>query len=357
MVEISNNLQPLNKHVLKGKVQLASILKTSPRDFSKLIEEIEESSIFKKLFSIPSSSKFKVIQRRNFSHAKLSSQFYELNENLTASSGQGSVEKILDSKKNLIELIQRIGEKNFEKYFLYSSGEAALEEIERECGISRKEIEKINGLVTQVFVEEETVSSSHQAIAPEKYYSKVAQIIPEDNQNFFIAFYSPRMAQGMYQINHEKLKELKENKLLSREEKKELHSLLSKISLVNLMKNSLYLLLLKIIERQKNYFLDETPENLNILTQKELASKIGISQSTLSRLISSRSLDSPSGKETPIAFFFNSRKDWVKKRLKNILQEPLHLTDSQIGDIIKKNYAIHLSRRTIAQYRKELTHG
>ncbi|OGR57108.1 MAG: hypothetical protein A3I11_08650 [Elusimicrobia bacterium RIFCSPLOWO2_02_FULL_39_32] len=356
MVEISNNLQPLNKHVLKGKVQLATILTTNPRDFAKLIKEIEDSSIFKKLFSTPSSSRFKVIQRRNFSHAKLSTQFYELDENLPASRSQDSVEKILDSKKNLIELIKKIGEKNFEKYFLYSNGEAKEDEIERECGISSKEIGKINDLVNQVFVEEETLSGS-KSFAPEKYFTKVAQIIPEENQNFFIAFYSPRMAQGIYQVNHEKLKELKENRLLSREEKKELHSLLSKISLVNLMKNSLYLLLLKIIERQKNYFLNENSENLNILTQKELAKEIGISQSTLSRLISSRSLDSPSGQETPLSFFFNSRKDWVKKRLKNILQNEIRLTDSQIGDIIKKNYAIHLSRRTINQYRKELTHG
>jgi AraC-like DNA-binding protein len=254
---------------------------------------------------------------------------------------------------NKFEIMRRMGRENFERYFLHGDGDVHPEEIAAVCGIKPEEVPQILDLVNRVFLESEMSPPLSPPSAPQTRYTALARIILE-NQELSIAFFSPRMAQGGYQIDHSKLTEIRKKGLLSPEERKALNALLSKISLINLRKNSLYQVLVKLCEFQKRFFLDEQEENLAPLAQKKMAQELGLSASSVSRLIYGRSLQTPSGRETPLEAFFPSRKDWLKARVRGILREDKPLTDASLQNIIKKQYGITLSRRSVNQYRLEI---
>lgn len=350
MASLRHQASPAQRQLLKGKIQIARVLSISSRDFARMIDELEDSDLFKKLFS---SREHKVIHRKSFSHATLSKEFYELTENLAAAPAGDPVEKLLDSKKDLIGLIRRIGRENFEKYFLHDNGEFTREDICAGCGINASEMESVNALVNKVFLESEVLHPSMIPPTPSVSYSNVAQIVLDKGGDFSIAFFSPHMTQGTYQVDYPKLQKLKKQAVLTPEEKRNLNALLSKISLINTRKNSLYHLILKVIEYQKRFFSGERMENLAPLTQRRIAFEIRISPSSISRLIYARSIEGPSGREYPLESFFLSRKSWLKERLRDIFRQDQRLTDERVKNIIRKQYGMTLSRRSVNQYRKE----
>lgn len=342
------------KQLLKNKVEVASILRVSPLQLAKMIAEVEEDPLFQKLFY--SQSNQKVIHRKKFQKAALSSQFYELPENAPSAPPGVDVEQILESKKNLIQLIQKIGQGNFETYFLFNDGGYSLEGAAQECKITIPQAEEIRHLLNKIFVNDETFAPTQFQPAPGLHYSKVARILSEGPSDFSIAFHSPRMAQGLYDVDHQKLKELKKEKMFSLSEKKSLRDLLFQIHLINVMKNSLYQLILKIAEFQKDFIVANDRDTLHPLTQKEIASQIHLSPSSVCRLIFARSIETISGKEVPLEFFFCSRKEWLKIRLEKLFsEEGKNWTDHRVVEFVREKYAIALSRRSINQYRKEIT--
>ena len=356
MPDISPSLTLSRRHLLKTQVKVAAILSLRPADFARMVEDLEQSPLFKKLFN--ASENHKAIHRKKFTRGALSNQFYELDENISLpSSSSGNIEIILESKKSLITLIKKIGQENFEKYFLYANGEYSLDQLSSFCKITKNEIEEINDLLTKVFVEGETLNSASMISTPQTFYTKVAQILPDSKNEFIIAFQSPHMAQGTYQIDHDKIKELKKMNFFSKDEKKNLREVLTKINFINMRKNSLYQLIVKLTEFQKEFISSDNLEKLNPFTQSRMAKEMQLSPSSISRLIANRTIESPKGDECPMNFFFCSRKRWLKIHLEKLFRESAHLTDNEIKDIIRKTFGIPLSRRSVNQYRSELLNG
>ncbi len=121
-----------------------------------------------------------------------------------------------------------------------------------------------------------------------------------------------------------------------------------------------------VIERQKEFFLKGfDKEYLKPLTLKEVASYVGVHESTVSRIVSSRYISTP--KHTyPLKFFFNSgipsyfgsqiSRESIKERIKKLIEnEPKDspYSDEEIVEILRKQ-DINISRRTVAKYRSEM---
>lgn len=341
---------PSPRQTLKGKIEVARILNISSADFARLIDEVEHSPLFLKLFS--GAAGFKIFRRKPFSRARLAPEFYELPETVPAAAG-GDIESHLEQRRELVELIRRMGRENFERYFLHNDGDLPAEEIAARCGIRAEEVSPILQLVDRALLESEMSPPLRPPSAPQIHYTNLARIVRE-GEELSIAFFSPRLAQGLYQVDHQKLAELRKKELLQPEERRALNALLSKVSLINLRKNSLYQLLLKLCEFQKRFLLDEKEENLVPLSQKRMAEELALSASSVCRLIYGRSLQTPEGREAPLEAFFPSRKDWLKDRVRAILRESDPLTDTQLQHVIEKRYGIPLSRRSVNQYRCEI---
>lgn len=119
-----------------------------------------------------------------------------------------------------------------------------------------------------------------------------------------------------------------------------------------------------IIEAQKD-FLEHGLDYLKPLALKEISEKVGMHQSTVSRVTAGKYVQTPKG-IFPFRFFFNVKIEkgegeqavasrTVKEAIKNIAEEDkdCNMSDSRIQSVLSAR-GFKVSRRTVAKYREEL---
>ena len=120
-----------------------------------------------------------------------------------------------------------------------------------------------------------------------------------------------------------------------------------------------------IMHHQEEYFLTGDERKLKPMILKDIADKVGMDVSTVSRVANSKYVDTPYGTKLIKDFFSESMKneqgeDVSTKEIKQILQTVIGeenkrkpLTDDKLAAILKeKGYLI--ARRTVAKYREQL---
>jgi RNA polymerase sigma-54 factor len=121
-----------------------------------------------------------------------------------------------------------------------------------------------------------------------------------------------------------------------------------------------------IVEFQRDFFL-KGPKYLVPLTLKDIAGDVGVHEATVSRITTNKYIQTEWGIFELKYFFSNSisgagsggsrfSKEAVKQTIKEILEEENegeHLSDRKIGELLAMR-GIHIARRTVAKYRKEL---
>ena len=101
-------------------------------------------------------------------------------------------------------------------------------------------------------------------------------------------------------------------------------------------------------------------KTLNPLTYADLALKVGLHESTVSRAVKDKFVDTPFG-VYPMKFFFKKAlsgvsTDRVKERIRELIDSEDRrrpLSDGRIAEILKRE-GIKIARRTVAKYREEL---
>jgi len=108
--------------------------------------------------------------------------------------------------------------------------------------------------------------------------------------------------------------------------------------------------LMKYIAAFQRPFILKGEKYLKPVTRAEIANKLDLHESTISRAVSGKSLQLPSGKIIPLSKFFD-RSLPIRVQLKDIIDaEDRPYTDSQLAKILtEKGYKI--ARRTVAKYR------
>lgn len=121
-----------------------------------------------------------------------------------------------------------------------------------------------------------------------------------------------------------------------------------------------------IVEFQRDFFI-KGPKYLVPLTLKDIASEVGVHETTVSRISNAKYLQTEWG-IYPLKYFFSNSisgagssgsrfsKEGVKERVREIIENNTtgkKLSDQKISDILKSR-GINLARRTVAKYRKEL---
>jgi RNA polymerase sigma-54 factor len=127
---------------------------------------------------------------------------------------------------------------------------------------------------------------------------------------------------------------------------------------------TLHKVIQSIVDVQRDFF-DKGLIYLKPLTMKRIADIVGVHESTVSRAISGKYVQTPRG-VFELKFFFQSglennngtstSSESIKKRMREIINgEDSHnpLSDQKIADMLKAK-GISISRRTVAKYREEM---
>ncbi len=120
-----------------------------------------------------------------------------------------------------------------------------------------------------------------------------------------------------------------------------------------------------ILEKQKDFFAQGDISLLKPMTMKEIAQIIGRNESTVSRVVNSKYVETPYG-TFRMSFFFHRplnnstthsiSREMIKSHIHNLIEEEnphTPLTDEEIAKLLKER-GIKIARRTVTKYREEL---
>ena len=137
------------------------------------------------------------------------------------------------------------------------------------------------------------------------------------------------------------------------------------IDAIKQRQQTLFVTMSTIMEYQRDYFLTGDERKLRPMILKDIADKIGMDVSTVSRVANSKYVDTPYGTKLIKDFFSEAMKNEqgeevstreIKKILETVVSEENKkkpLTDDRLAKILKeKGYPI--ARRTVAKYREQL---
>ncbi len=137
------------------------------------------------------------------------------------------------------------------------------------------------------------------------------------------------------------------------------------IDAIRQRQQTLFITMNAIMQYQEEYFLTGDERNLRPMILKDIADKIDMDVSTVSRVANSKYVDTPYGTKLIKEYFSESMKndqgeDVSTKEIKKILetvisseQKKKPLTDDRLAAILKEQ-GYPIARRTVAKYREQL---
>ncbi|RIV35374.1 RNA polymerase sigma-54 factor [Flagellimonas lutimaris] len=137
------------------------------------------------------------------------------------------------------------------------------------------------------------------------------------------------------------------------------------IDAIKQRQQTLFITMSTIMEYQKEYFMTGDERKLRPMILKDIADKIDMDVSTVSRVANSKYVDTPYGTKLIKDFFSESMKneqgeDVSTKEIKKILETVIRdeekkkpLTDARLAKILKER-GYPIARRTVAKYREQL---
>ena len=143
------------------------------------------------------------------------------------------------------------------------------------------------------------------------------------------------------------LKEVSEDK--SEEWRNDIEKASLLIKCIQQRSNALKMLLEKLVAYQQN-FINGGEIEMKPLTRAEIAKELGVHESTISRAVSSKTIQLPNKRIIPMAIFFDrslSQRTIIKGMIE---EEDKPLSDSEIQTNLAKQ-GINIARRTVAKYR------
>lgn len=137
------------------------------------------------------------------------------------------------------------------------------------------------------------------------------------------------------------------------------------IDAIKQRQQTLYLTMHSIMNYQKDYFLSGDERKLQPMILKDIADEVGMDISTISRVASSKYVQSPYGTHLLKSFFSESMtnedgEEVSTKKIKKILQDLIEdenksnpITDEALAEALK-DAGFPIARRTVAKYREQL---
>lgn len=158
-MEIRPVFQPEQKYTLKtkpipkliGRIKLANFMKLSEEKFCLFIKKVENNPLFKKL-AYPKKKEEKVISYKRPYRADLSERFCELKEEIVPERSYFDIQPLLSNRREIIQIIQKLGIDKFKQYFLYNKLTMTDERMSTLCGLEIEAVKSINALMDELSI-------------------------------------------------------------------------------------------------------------------------------------------------------------------------------------------------------------
>ncbi|MFA5161897.1 MAG: hypothetical protein WC421_06590 [Elusimicrobiales bacterium] len=322
-------------------IKISSLMRLSEAKFAAVLAEVENSRLFSLLKTAG------IIRLSEFPRARFATKQFAGYDVKRSVSGIGG---LIDGNGDLVKLIQRVGQEKFETWFLKS--EASEVAVVEECDLTLDEIRKLRDFVDKVYIQSEFERPGNEPSAqPEQVLSVVAGISIENGKPV-LSFFHREIWKGQYAVNQQKLAEYLH--AVSADEADKAKSIISRLEFLERRKTTLYRLLEILLKEQEAYLVSGEPSKRKPLTQRELSREIGVDASVLNRLVSNKSVQLAWGLEAPLSALIPSAKQVNRELLYQIIEATPDCTDEQLRKEMESRHNVKLSRRSIAQYRKEL---
>jgi len=137
-------------------------------------------------------------------------------------------------------------------------------------------------------------------------------------------------------------------------------ALVEKLRMINQRRTLTFRVISFIYEYQYPYFVTGNPLYLKPLSQAQIAREVGEHESTISRILKNKSLDTPEG-AYQLKFFCQSKKEVIERIIQ--IREAAKLdsgdrtepfSDAEIAEILEREYGTRVSRRTVTYYRNKI---
>jgi len=325
---------------LQGQLKLARLLEMSECDFEKQIHKLESNELFPRLLATG------VLTLQPTPEARFIARRFAGRELRTSSDG---LPGLLDGQGDLAKLLERIGQERFEECFLQDT---TLSDEQRAslCGIAPGEVLQLRKFVDQLYIQAEFENSASNPV-PTKVFSAVAGIHIEKGQPV-LGFFHRDIWKSRYNINAYKREELLNT--LPHRQARRMEYFLKQLEYLDRRKSTLYRILETLVGVQADFFITRDPSRRQPLTQRTLASRLNIAPSVLNRLISNKSFQLPWGLEAPLKVLVPSAKSLLRDLVYRLAIEHTDFSDEDLRQEVHRCHGKRLSRRSIAQYRKEL---
>lgn len=239
--------------------------------------------------------------------------------------------------------------------------ENRLANISKDLNISPKEVQEIADFIKTLEPKPGRLFSSDDDI---KYITPDVSVEKIDGEYIVIVNDStaPRLSISSYYkrlLMHEE-KDSNTSKFLT----DKLNSAMWLIKSIEQRRQTIYKVVKAIVEYQLEFF-ENGKKSLKPLTLKQIAEEVGVHESTVSRAVNGKYMQTPRG-TFEIKFFFTSgvsnqegegvASESIKSMIREIIEGENHqkpLSDQVIAEMLQEK-GINISRRTVAKYRDEM---
>lgn len=347
--------QALQRTVLLGRVKMAQAIRRSEPEWAQLLSEVEKDPLFQDLFSAHVDNQ-RIVRYKRYGKTSLSGQFYEMQDEQVVGGGGQSPETLLDKKKHLLSLIQKIGQDNFEKYFLYREESISREQIAEACGLSVAEATQLQDFIVDMSVEAEFYHPSTLESSPNVRPTMIGRIVKNDDGSYSLSFFSPHLARGVYEINHDAFKKWQKEKQVSRVDAARLRKFLGLLELSNLKQGAFWRVMEYLLVAQKDYLDTKDPAKLAPISLRQVARHLQFAPSTISRVMALKSLLLPWDHEVMLSHLMPGQRKVVLNILdKIIVDKNRSVTDAELALQVEETFGVKVSRRTITACRHVVT--
>lgn len=330
---------------------MADWIEMPEREFAQEVRRIEKDPLFQKLF-FGSYAAPSAIRRQRWPRSRMALSFDEVGERTMTGGERARVEHILGGSGKLVSLIRKMGRQPFESYFLHSDEPLTMAQISERVSIPVEDVRRIHDMLLEIGTQAEFEGPPPGAPSSRRY-TCLARISTDEGEPSF-EFFSPHWARGRYHIRYDMVEEWKRLGTLSSDERRKLPRLIKRIETVNLRQNTVFRIVESLAKLQAQFLTTRQPDHKRPISLRQLAHRLDLAPSTVSRALSGRSVLLPWGKETPLITLVPGRRKVLREILSRWLAEPGRRTDAALAARLREDYGIRVSRRTVNAVRNEL---